>query len=242
MYKLTDEGKQYLESGLPEKMLLKILPKKISQLKEFTIAIGWAKKNEWIEIKDGVVKATVKGKESLNKKSDIKRALDEINKKGDSKLSNILLKRKLVEETKEIVKEKEGLLKKIFKKKQQVPIEELKEIAQLTPEMIKTGKWKNIPFRNYDVHSPVPKIYAAKKQPYVQFIEDFKDRLVGLGYKEISGPLVETSFWNCDALFMPADHPARGIHDVLIVKNPDNERKICPEDCRQAIFRNGLIF
>jgi len=34
------------------------------------------------------------------------------------------------------------------------------------------------------------------------------------------GPLVELAFYNCDALYMPQDHPAREIHDVYYVKEP----------------------
>ena len=34
------------------------------------------------------------------------------------------------------------------------------------------------------------------------------------------GSLVETEFWNMDALFMPQFHPARDIHDVYFVKEP----------------------
>jgi phenylalanyl-tRNA synthetase alpha chain len=97
-----------------------------------------------------------------------------------------------------------------------------KEISQLTPELIKTGEWKVKTFRKYDVNAPAPNNYAGKKQPYIQFIEDIKERLIGLGFQEMKGPLVETYFWNCDALFMPQDHAARSIHDVLILKNPDS--------------------
>jgi len=34
------------------------------------------------------------------------------------------------------------------------------------------------------------------------------------------GPLVESEFWNSDALFMPQFHPARDIHDVYFVNHP----------------------
>ena len=51
MYKLTEEGKEYLEKGLPEKQLLKVLDKPLEEvvkLPRSQIAIGWAKKNKWI--------------------------------------------------------------------------------------------------------------------------------------------------------------------------------------------------
>jgi phenylalanyl-tRNA synthetase alpha chain len=104
------------------------------------------------------------------------------------------------------------------KKKKEVVIE--KEISQLTPDVIKSEAWKKTPIRKYDVSAPAPRTFAGKKQPYVQFIEDIRERLIGLGFQEMKGPYVETAFWNSDALFMPQDHAARSIHDVLLVKEP----------------------
>ncbi|MFO0731700.1 MAG: hypothetical protein U0361_12070 [Nitrospiraceae bacterium] len=40
------------------------------------------------------------------------------------------------------------------------------------------------------------------------------------------GLLVETEFWNMDALFMPQLHPARDIHDVYFVKSLTHARSI----------------
>ncbi|MCD6476597.1 MAG: phenylalanine--tRNA ligase subunit alpha [Candidatus Aenigmarchaeota archaeon] len=228
MYELTEEGKKYLKEGLPEKNLLKILPKNIQEIKDKQIAIGWAKKNGWIEIRDGFVSLTDIGKKAMKIKTDIEIALEQIEKKGISDLNDILLKRKLIEQVKETkVHKPKGVLssvmklfEKIFHKEKTIEKKELKEISQLTPELIKSCKWKEIPFRNYDILAPAPKIHVAKKQPYIQFIEDFKEKLIALGFKEVRGPLVETSFWNSDVLFMPSDHPARGIHDILLLKKP----------------------
>ena len=40
------------------------------------------------------------------------------------------------------------------------------------------------------------------------------------------GPLVETEFWDMDALYMPQFHPARAIHDVYFVKTPSHAETI----------------
>jgi phenylalanyl-tRNA synthetase alpha chain len=53
--------------------------------------------------------------------------------------------------------------------------------------------------------------------PYAKFLENVKDKLASLGFEEFDGPLVETEFWNSDALFMPQFHSARDIHDVYSV-------------------------
>jgi len=36
----------------------------------------------------------------------------------------------------------------------------------------------------------------------------------------MEGPMVELSFFNMDALFMPQDHPARGVHGAYFIKEP----------------------
>ena len=38
-----------------------------------------------------------------------------------------------------------------------------------------------------------------------------------MGFKEMRGNLIQTSFWNFDALFVPQDHPAREMQDTFFV-------------------------
>ena len=242
MYELTEEGKEYLENGLPEKQLLEFIgnEKPLEEVTKFSksqIAIGWAKKNGWITIENNTIIATEDGKKAINEKSELEEALENIGK-AEPEALKILISRNLAKESKEtaspsVSEPKLSIWRKILnifsKKKTIKPREEEKEvktpttsgeIAQLNPDMIKTGGWKNRYFRKYDVNAPAPKIYPGKKQPYVQIMEMVREKLIGLGFQEMKGPLIETSFWNDDALFMPQDHPARGIHDVLFLKNP----------------------
>jgi phenylalanyl-tRNA synthetase alpha chain len=78
-----------------------------------------------------------------------------------------------------------------------------------------SGAWKGRTYRPYDVRAPVPYARGARENPYVAWLEEFGDLLVGLGFEETAGPLLETEFWNNDVLFMPQDHPARSIHDAF---------------------------
>jgi phenylalanyl-tRNA synthetase alpha chain len=235
MYKLTDEGRDYLKNGLPEKQLLKFLEnekplEEVAKLINSPIAMGWAKKNKWIIIDNKTVKLTEEGRKALKEKTALEDAIEEIEKKGTSgaEMIKLLLNRNLIEETKEVVHEEKKpsfwqKILSIFRKKKEIKVVETKaeEIAQITPDLIKSGEWKNRTFRKYDVKAPAPVTYPGKKQPYIQFIEEMREKLIGLGFQEMKGPIVETYFWNCDALFMPQDHPARGIHDVLLLKNPN---------------------
>ncbi|MCR5172498.1 MAG: phenylalanine--tRNA ligase subunit alpha, partial [Treponema sp.] len=100
------------------------------------------------------------------------------------------------------------------------------EIGELTPKMLESGEWKNGTFRGYNIAIPPARIIPGRTNPYVQFLEHVKDKLCSLGFKEFDGPLVETEFWNGDALFMPQFHAARDIHDVYRIKNPTHAKKI----------------
>ncbi len=92
------------------------------------------------------------------------------------------------------------------------------EIGALRPELLLSGAWKERPFRPYDVRADVPFVTGARPNPYVAWLEEFEEVLIGLGFEQAEGPLLETEFWNNDVLFMPQDHPARSIHDALSVE------------------------
>ncbi len=94
------------------------------------------------------------------------------------------------------------------------------EIGSITPALLKSGEWKNQAFRGYNISVPPARIIPGRSNPYVSFLESVKDKLCALGFEEFDGPLVETEFWNSDALFMPQFHAARDIHDVYYVKEP----------------------
>ena len=100
------------------------------------------------------------------------------------------------------------------------------EVSQLTPELLKEGAWRNKRFRKYTISLRAPRIAAGKRHPYREFLDLVKMKLVSMGFQEMRGTLVETEFWNMDALFMPQFHPARDIHDVYFVKKPTHATTI----------------
>jgi len=219
---LTPEGKNYIKNGLPEKNLLKACEKEQSleelrkKVTELTIALAWAKRNGWIEIDRGKITVTKEGKSALSRKTDFEKALDT----GETHDENVLVQlkaRKLVTVTE--LKEKiftltpagRGIIPQLATARE--------EIGQLTPQDLKTGKWRENEFRPYDISTPVPTAVPAKMHPYTQFINYTRQKLIALGFREVKGPYVELEFWNSDSLFMPQDHPARGIHDVFRIKN-----------------------
>ena len=92
--------------------------------------------------------------------------------------------------------------------------------------MLSTGEWKNANFRGYNISVPPARLIPGRTNPYVNFLESVKDKLSSLGFEEFDGPLVETEFWNSDALFMPQFHAARDIHDAYSLKNPTHAKSI----------------
>ena len=100
------------------------------------------------------------------------------------------------------------------------------EAGALTPEMLADGSWKGKTFRPYNIKVPPARLVPGRVNPYAQFLEDVKDKLASLGFEEFDGPLVETEFWNSDALFMPQFHSARDIHDVYRLAAPEHARAI----------------
>lgn len=93
-------------------------------------------------------------------------------------------------------------------------------VDRLTPEILKSGAWKGRDFRRYDLLAPVPRITGGRKQHYRRFLENVREKFISLGFTEMTGPIVETEFWNMDALYMPQFHSARDIHDAYYVKEP----------------------
>ncbi|MBI5133244.1 MAG: phenylalanine--tRNA ligase subunit alpha, partial [Thaumarchaeota archaeon] len=71
--------------------------------------------------------------------------------------------------------------------------------------------------RAIDVTAPAPVIYAGRKHPLQDVVDEVREVFVGLGFQEIEGPMVQNSFWNFDALFTPQDHPAREMQDTFYI-------------------------
>ncbi len=100
------------------------------------------------------------------------------------------------------------------------------ELGAVTPEILETGRWKTASFRPYNIKVAPAKVIPGRKNPYVEFLESVKDKLVSLGFEEFDGNMVETEFWNSDALFMPQFHAARDIHDVYYIEEPNKAKFI----------------
>ncbi len=211
VYTLTDEGRKYLKEGLPEEQLMWDLAKPMSmeeakgKVPNFSIALQWALKNKWIEIKDGLIKKI----KDLPDRYELKEALfvAEKGKEISKDTLSVLLSRRLLSEEKETREKKAERLVG-------------KEIANLTEDLIVTKKWKEVAFKTYNVESVGRPLHIGKRQPYARFLADVRRKLAEIGFKELPYKTIVTEFWNFDALFQPQNHPARNWTDTYVMKNP----------------------
>ena len=71
-----------------------------------------------------------------------------------------------------------------------------------------------------DINAPSEPVWPARPHPVREFINHVRDTWVSMGFIETMGPIVETAFWNFDALFSPQDHPTRDMQDTFFPSNP----------------------
>jgi phenylalanyl-tRNA synthetase alpha chain len=220
-YQLTDEGKTYALSGLPERQLLSRFGKEIpmADLQKNPLAkigIGQMRKKGWITIQGGNVIKTgndAPGEDEL--------ALADPDGHPDGVKD--LLKRGLVQVTEEVsytvTATPEGL------SLVQAGIDLREEVGTLTRELIVGRGWEGLRLRRYNVDLPPRRVYPGKCHPYQRLLGHMREILLQMGFTEIYGGLVQSAFWNFDALFQPQDHPAREMQDTFYL----SERIPVPE-------------
>ncbi|MBC7084777.1 MAG: phenylalanine--tRNA ligase subunit alpha [Methanomethylovorans sp.] len=223
-YSLTPEGKEYAISGLPERQMISALcgPTSLEELKKklsphiVSIATGWLLRKGWGSIEQGNVIPTGKALVGDDEKAlaNLSSGMVTIEQIGVNNTTiQDLMKRKLISRNEDKVRYI-GLTPK-GKEILQHGITLDEEISQLTSEILKSGEWKEKKFRPYNIHTPPRAIYCAKVHPYQCLIDQMRQIFLEMGFTEIKGDIVQSSFWNFDALFQPQDHPAREMQDTF---------------------------
>lgn len=103
-------------------------------------------------------------------------------------------------------------------------IEPAAEVTQLTPELLVSGKWREVILKKYDVRLGTARRYPGKAHPLQRAIQETRRAFLEMGFEETASATVETAFWNFDALFQPQDHPAREMQDTFYLAEPRNGR------------------
>ncbi len=227
IHTLTEEGRECASDGLPERLILSHIRSRnenvtVSDLKSkfpsdmVGISIGWLRRKGWAAIVDGVVMPASDAVPGMGADEEVLRILleeDVLREDAHKKAVNDLIKRKLVNATEKKLRTIEITEEGIELAGELSRMADAEEIVQLTSEIIRSRKWDNI--RAYDIHAPAPRAYCAKIHPYQRLIDQMRRILLDMGFTEIKGEIVQSSFWNFDALFQPQDHPAREMQDTF---------------------------
>ncbi len=242
--------KQWATKNLPERVLLKALNKlrgspPLDELrmksgldeKDFTIALGWARKKGWLSIDKvaGETKVTLadKGRLALTGKEADEALLQDL---GKSELPEEAIDPQVLRMLKgrqEIIREREAVRREISLTAEgeailRKGVELKEEVAQLTPNLLSTGKWRKVEIRPYDVTAFAPSVYPGKHHPLARYIDRVRQIFLRMGFTEMTGDFVQPSFWVYDALFQPQDHPARDMLDTFYLEGAG--RMKLPED------------
>ncbi len=99
-------------------------------------------------------------------------------------------------------------------------VSELREVNELTPELLSDGSWRNVDFRRYDVSLAADRVHPGKTHPLMRVIDKVRLAYLELGFSEAGCEMAESAFWDFDCLFQPQDHPAREMQDTFYLKQP----------------------
>lgn len=91
-------------------------------------------------------------------------------------------------------------------------------LGTVTSELLRRPDIENAEFRSYNCLDPLPRVSRTRKHFVTSAIEKVRNVWVNLGFQEMDGPIVENAFWDMDVLFTPQDHPAREMQDTFYVE------------------------
>jgi len=228
-FDVTERGKQ----GLPEKAVLALVLqrpqaiKDLAQIQGGQAAIGVLRQQNLVIVKEGSVEATAEASKATFPEESLLKKMPCLPSKDDKGLAQSLQRRGLIAETtKKTVK---AFITDAGKNLVQKGIASV--VDQLTPTMLQDGSWKGKNFRRYDLTSIAPRLHGGKLQPYKKFLDSVRKQFIALGFEEMDGPVVESDFWDMDALYMPQFHSARDIHEGYYVKNAP------PADVEEGVMK-----
>jgi phenylalanyl-tRNA synthetase alpha chain len=246
--RLGNSGQKAATEGLPERRLVKaikmgkvktseMVESKLIESNEVNIAIANARRNGWINIRQGESGREIALTDSHEILSEEEQLIRRLNNDKEAYISELLASEKnayhllkkrplYIDE----IEERETSFRLSEAGKVIVPqISESRSERHLTPELISSGKWKSVTLSPLDVQAPAPIVFPGKRHPLVNLIDEIKEIFISLGFSEIDGAFVQPSFWNFDALFTPQDHPAREMQDTFYLSNIEYD-SIAQED------------
>jgi phenylalanyl-tRNA synthetase alpha chain len=81
-----------------------------------------------------------------------------------------------------------------------------------------------------DLQAAVKAALPGKTHPLTDLIAEIREIFVSMGFAEIEGDIIQTSFWNFDALFTLQGHPAREMHDTYYLSGHRKVEEIASKE------------
>ncbi len=239
---IRPDGRRWIKEGIPERRVLRAItdnggsltladaalrtgldPKEVGGALRWLQARGWAKK-------DGAELKALAREPEKTADERLLETLDERDKAPEEDLAAagveveaalILLKgRGSWCEVREKVRRR-VLIEDAGRRLLAEGLEILIEVTQLTPELIASGRWRDVRVRAYDVGLATYPVHPGKRHPLQRVLDETRRVYLEMGFQEIVSPIVESAFWDFDALFQPQDHPAREMQDTFYLEKPD---------------------
>jgi len=238
--KLDSNGKKYAEHGLPEKRFLQAVSNSSVSIKdipdvsglddnESAVCLGVLKGKAAISLDAGIVSITEHGRKIVSKEW-LEEALLKRLSSGTVGIGSLSPEEKFAYD---VFRKRSKIVLAVVNKLKKYELTDLGKklcaakldikptLERMTPQILREKTWKGNAFRHYDVRINVPGINAGRKHHYRAFLDSVRRKFMALGFKEMFGPVVESDFWDMDALFMPQFHSARDIHAAYYVKEPE---------------------
>ncbi|MGD1060099.1 MAG: phenylalanine--tRNA ligase subunit alpha [Methanomassiliicoccales archaeon] len=232
-------NKEIIMKGLPERRALQEIGRNggslpmgsLDQLLEkgdVPVAIGWLRKKNLVQMQKGaqtLIILTDQGRAAMTTDMEDEKVLKALAQKD-------LMETEVAPEVIAQLKGRQDLIAERLQVSRKFAITDLgkevlalglelkEEVAQITPELIQSGKWREVHLRKYDVHTFVPADYSAKKHMLTRIADEVRKIFLQMGFTEIDDEYVQPAFWNMDTLFVPQDHPARDLQDTFYLKRP----------------------
>ncbi|MFB6096958.1 MAG: phenylalanine--tRNA ligase subunit alpha [Haloferacaceae archaeon] len=231
---LTDEGRQYVEAGLPEVRLYRAAvdagatdePAGMGEVigaadlegQAVDIALSNYARKGYGEIDAGQITAEA----SADPETDPEALALETLAEGGAVDDEAVLERL---ESRGLVDVDERTVRRVTLTDAGVTalmegVEAAETVDRLTPELLTSGEWRDVEFTEYNVEADAPAVQDGKVHILRQTAERVTDVLVGMGFQEMEGPHADAEFWINDCLFMPQDHPARTHWDQFALDVP----------------------
>ncbi|XP_056636780.1 phenylalanine--tRNA ligase alpha subunit [Diorhabda sublineata] len=210
------------ENGTPQVEIMKLPNAKIGFSK--AMSAGWIAVDKTVN--PPLVKKKVPSIEDI-----VREHLKQVTKGDLSKISDKekqeYKKRKLIQEV--IVKSYN------LKKGPEFSLTLTKLETDLTAEMINSGSWKNLKFKEYNFDALGAQLECGYLHPLLKVRSEFRQIFLEMGFSEMpTNNYIENSFWNFDALFQPQQHPARDAHDTFFISDPQISTKF-PQDYLERV-------